>query len=491
MSGSPFFAFDAKAFAEEVAEVLGASFPAPPRNATWAVQARADGLTYTERLERVAFMVAGEQRRVLAETVALAREDEARYPDPEQAEWSVHADVAALLQLAPGTAESRIGDARTLAERLPLTLERLRAGELSVSKAYVMLAETANLDAPEAVRVDEGAMRNMRGSRSQFRDRVRRLIARIDPAAVIGRRKKARKDEVGVVTLEAEDGLNAINALIPAEDAGRAWTAICERAKELKLPGDTRSVTELRAAAFVDLLVNRPDGTPRVTWQVQVIVPVGTLLGLSDADAHIPGHGAVPAEVARDIAEQAGDCQRLLIRPDTGELADATITRYRPRFTKRRRVLRPDERATDTRVQIPGFGPIPTDVADLIASDPEWQRLLTDPDTAERLDANPDRYRPGIALDRFIRLRDQHCRWPGCRRPAHQTDVDHTIPHGRTGGLTIRRNLACFCRRHHQIKQLPGWHVDQGEHGELTFTTPTGGIYRTRPPNPDGAEEPA
>jgi hypothetical protein len=141
-------------------------------------------------------------------------------------------------------------------------------------------------------------------------------------------------------------------------------------------------------------------------------------------------------------------------------------------------------------VQIPGLGPLPTEVAELIAGDPEWQRLLTDPDTSARLDDHPDTYRPGIPLARFIRLRDQHCRWPGCRRAARHTDVDHTIPHGKPGGLTIRRNLACFCRRHHQIKQLPGWKVVQGDHGELSFTTPTGRSYRTRPPNPDGSEDP-
>jgi hypothetical protein len=260
----------------------------------------------------------------------------------------------------------------------------------------------------------------------------------------------------------------------------------------LKVPGDQRSAGQLRAAALVDLLVNRPDGTPRVSWVVQVIVPVGTLLGISDEDAQIPGHGPVPAEVARDIAEQAGECRRMLVHPDTGALADATATRYRPRITRLSRVLRPGERATgaDTGVQIPGFGPLPTEFADLIATDPEWQRLLTDPDTSNRLDANPDRYRPGDALDRFIRLRDQHCRWPGCRRAAKYCDVDHTTPHGRKGGLTIRRNLACFCRRHHQIKQLPGWKITQGDYGELTFSTPTGRRYRTRPPNPDGTEPP-
>jgi hypothetical protein len=79
-------------------------------------------------------------------------------------------------------------------------------------------------------------------------------------------------------------------------------------------------------------------------------------------------------------------------------------------------------------VQIPGHGPLPAAVAELILNDPEWQRLLTDPDTSARLDAHPDTYRPGTALDHFIKLRDQHCRFPRCRRPARYCDVDTPSP---------------------------------------------------------------
>jgi hypothetical protein len=367
----------------------------------------------------------------------------------------------------------------------------LRSGQLTVSKAIVLVEETRNLDAPEAARVERIVLANMAGTRSNFKRRVRSAVQRVDPEAVV-RKREAAREEVDVVTYESENGLHALNALLPPEASAAAWTAINEHVKALKVPGDQRSAGQLRADALVDLLVNRPDGTPRVVWAVQVIVPVGALLGICDDDAHIPGHGPVPADVARDIAEQAGECRRMLVHPDTGALLDTTIRGYRPRFTKLAQVLKPGQRATgdDTRVQIPGFGALPVEVADLIAADPEWQRLLTDPDTSNRLDAHPERYRPGDALDRFIRLRDQHCRWPGCRRAAKYCDVDHSTPHGRKGGLTIRRNLACFCRRHHQIKQLPGWRIEQGDYGEVSFTTPTGRVYRTRPPNPDGDEPP-
>jgi hypothetical protein len=487
----PTFPVDAEALAEDISAVLSAPFPVEHPGYSWAEQAQSDGLTYIERLERICSMAAGEQRRVMAVQVNLALAEPGPFGDAEHAEWSTYADIALMLQVACRSADARIDAARTLYERLPLTLAALRAGRITVAKAMVVVEETANLDAPEAARVEAVALEGAAGrTRAGFKRRVRGLVARLDPEASSRRRAQARTERE-VVTFEAADGLNAINALIPAEDAARVWAVIDSHARTLKLPGDQRSIGALRADAFVDLIVNRPDGTPRVTWQVQVIVPVGTLLGPGEDDGHVPGHGPVPADVARDLAEQAGQCRRLLVHPDTGALLDATSKRYRPRFTKLTRVLTLAERATDedTRVQIPGHGPLPAQTVELIATDTEWQRLLTDPDTSHRLDAHPDRYQPGDPLDRFIKLRDEHCRWPGCRRPAARCDVDHTIPHHK-GGLTIRSNLACFCRRHHRIKQLVTWKIIQGEHGELTFISPTGRIYRTRPANPDGSEPP-
>jgi hypothetical protein len=89
-------------------------------------------------------------------------------------------------------------------------------------------------------------------------------------------------------------------------------------------------------------------------------------------------------------------------------------------------------------------------------------------------------YRPPPKLQHLIRVRQQTCAFPGCRRPASQCDLDHTTPFQR-GGLTCECNLAPLCRRHHEAKQAPGWSLEQSSPGVLTWTIPSGRSYGTRP----------
>ena len=58
----------------------------------------------------------------------------------------------------------------------------------------------------------------------------------------------------------------------------------------------------------------------------------------------------------------------------------------------------------------------------------------------------PGRVAIPARLARAIRLRDLHCRWPGCTRPVDQ--LHHLVPVSE-GGLTEAANLAGVCRGHH------------------------------------------
>jgi hypothetical protein len=89
-------------------------------------------------------------------------------------------------------------------------------------------------------------------------------------------------------------------------------------------------------------------------------------------------------------------------------------------------------------------------------------------------------YHPPAALANLIRVRQPACTYPGCRRPARQCDLDHVTPWDQ-GGRTCECNVHPLCRRHHRAKQCPGWHAAQPEPGTVTWTTPSGRTYATRP----------
>ncbi len=135
---------------------------------------------------------------------------------------------------------------------------------------------------------------------------------------------------------------------------------------------------------------------------------------------------------------------------------------------------------TSSGAELDGIAPVDPETARRLAGDaPGWDRVMTDPVTGMVLAV--DRYHPTAAQQRFLNARDQHCRTPGCRRPARLCDHDHTHDHAR-GGPTDIRNLACLCKRHHALKHATDWTVRQLPGGTLEWTSPAGQSYLDHPP---------
>jgi hypothetical protein len=98
-------------------------------------------------------------------------------------------------------------------------------------------------------------------------------------------------------------------------------------------------------------------------------------------------------------------------------------------------------------------------------------------DLAEHLHTDayevPDRLREQIAL------RDQHCVFPWCTRPARACDCDHIQPwrDDGTGGRTCTCQVAPLCRTHHRIKTHGSWAYTTLEPGTYLWTSPHGYHY--------------
>ena len=94
-----------------------------------------------------------------------------------------------------------------------------------------------------------------------------------------------------------------------------------------------------------------------------------------------------------------------------------------------------------------------------------------------------DSYRPTTLVERTVKTRDGHCRFPYCTRPADVTDVDHVIPFAE-GGATSPANLQCLCRHHHRAKTFGGFAVVMQADGECLWESPTGHRWLTLPSGP-------
>ncbi|MDD7960799.1 HNH endonuclease [Microbacterium thalli] len=129
-----------------------------------------------------------------------------------------------------------------------------------------------------------------------------------------------------------------------------------------------------------------------------------------------------------------------------------------------------------------GTGLIDADTArELAGQTSSWDRLFIDPIT--RTPVETDTYRPTASMRRLLQARDQHCRFPGCRRAAIRCELDHTVDHA-LGGHTHIYNLAHLCQRHHSMKQFTDWNVTQLGGGVLEWTSPSGRTYREDVPIP-------
>ena len=99
-----------------------------------------------------------------------------------------------------------------------------------------------------------------------------------------------------------------------------------------------------------------------------------------------------------------------------------------------------------------GIGPIPLSRArELCGGDDRWMRVLTHPETGMVLSVGRDHYRPPPSCASSTKWRADRCMAPGCGMPASRCEIDHNIA-WEDGGHTSLENHAPFCKGHHIVK---------------------------------------
>jgi hypothetical protein len=341
-------------------------------------------------------------------------------------------DVSTALRLAPTTAQSRIDVARTLVNHLPNTCSALATGEISPAHATVIAKETAaairdGLPESAIFEIEQRAIAHAEfHTPGQVANQVRTTIARISPETfeeVVARARDTRK----VNCYTESDGISTIVAILPAADAQIVMNSIESfiRAASAEPKSDPRSADMKRADALTAIASAFLSNTSEIVT---------------------PHRRPISVNVTIDLPTLLG------LAENPGQLA--------------------------------GYGAIPASVARELAADGKWKRFITDPQTGNLLDYGRRSYEPPQALIDFLIARDRTCRFPGCRRSAALSDIDHAQS-WETGGRTSPENLGALCRRHHRLKTHDGWNVESRADGSCTWTSPLGKIYLT-PARPIG-----
>jgi hypothetical protein len=188
------------------------------------------------------------------------------------------------------------------------------------------------------------------------------LRERLHPISLTERHQEAAKGR-RMWRENDRDGMAWLGVQVTAPDAEMAWQRADSMARHLaEQPGETRTLDQLRADVVADILTGRLDPATAPHATVGVLIPMMTLLSLSEEPATLDGYGPIDADTARKLTKHA----------------------------------------------------------------PSFHRILTHPVSSTILDVDRTSYRPPADLKRWLALRDGTCRFFGCGRSARYCDVDHT-----------------------------------------------------------------
>lgn len=247
----------------------------------------------------------------------------------------------------------------------------------------------------------------------QLAARIRKLVIFVDPDSAKTRYEQG-VEERRVVNEANPDGTANLHGLnLPAHRAGAAMRLINRLARAARSVNDPRTMDQIRADVFLDLLSGHQSSHDhRSRGTVDIQVDLATLARLAENPGELAGYGPVIADIARQVTEEQSDSKwRYTITNEEGQVVHNGTTRRRPTVDQTRQV----ESESPT------------------------------------------------------------CVFPGCRMPAAECDIDHNQPWSE-GGPTDTSNLAPLCRHDHVVRHN-GWTIKQLRPGVYQWTSPLGHIY--------------
>ena len=411
-------------------------------------------------------------------------------------------EIAAALRLSPATAQAKMDTARILVNQLPATCAALASGEISVAHATVIARESAPLlrggiDREVIAQIEKSAIANAEfHTPAQVANKIRTAVSRALPTEC--EESFARAHELRKVSCYPErDGMATVIALLSAPDAQSVLIAI-ERHLQRKDREALQSSSSRNSIATQNSTSSQTSATTQnsfVTTQNSSVTTQNSLSRGTDLanSAEIPNPWRVDNRRADAFVEIINEflTSDVLDQTATDQAATDQADSTNRNLSKQKQIKNLGRKPVTINVtidlptllnmaenpgQLSGYGPIPASLARELAADGNWKRFITDPTSGELLDIGRKSYRPSQHLVDFLIARDRTCRFPGCRYPAHRSDIDHVTPWD-DGGKTTPENLGSLCRRHHRLKTHGGWKVTSARDGSCEWISPNGKHY--------------
>ncbi|MCV7420064.1 DUF222 domain-containing protein [Mycobacterium yunnanensis] len=431
---------------------------------------------------------------------------------------AVAAHIGAAQNITPGTATHQLLIAVALHERFPKVAAVFAEGLITYALVKTVVHRGALVVDPDALRALDALLAEAFGdweprSVDKTEKAIDYFVHQVDPHAVRRSETKARGRSVEVHIEEDGSGMATILATLFAHDA-KAFQARLKNLAATVCPADPRTADQLRADAIGAIGTDRmaclcgnddcaAAQNPPATGVVYVIASEDTLADpTTTPDSEPPAPrpetpapsedpAGVDVEGEADSAswsdDAASQCETRPAHPATPTDERAALDGDEPHlFDRPLRDLTLTEAMTPTPGRLASLRPaalmggqfLPGAVACRAAVGATITRIV------HPGQAPPEnRYRPSKKLADFVRCRDMTCRFPGCRVPATNCDVDHTIPWPH--GPTAASNLKCVCRKHHLLKTFwggeNGWRDRQLDDGTVIWTAPDGREFVTTP----------
>ncbi|MCH7582493.1 MAG: DUF222 domain-containing protein [Acidobacteria bacterium] len=282
--------------------------------------------------------------------------------DPVEVEFA-STEIGTALHLTRQAADSQLGFALQLRERLPRVWELLASGLIDVARARTIVDGTDHLSEGTArhvvERIIEAAPKLTTG---QLRARIRRLSVETDPEEAKTRYQEALSERRVVSQADVEGTASLFGLKLEPHRVTAVSRRINQIARDLQHGDDPRTLDQIRADVFLDLLAGVDLNTAGRLATVDITVDLETLTGLTENPGELAGFGPVIADIARQV---------------TAEQDNA-----------------------------------------------EWRYTVTD---NRGVHTGITTRRPTTALKRYVEASYRHCVFPGCRMPSGDCDLDHTV----------------------------------------------------------------